>query len=235
MTALALFNWGNVHMSRARKRVYFTEDGSRESVLKQIKTTYDYAQLEYSKAGKRYEEALRIKPDFYEAHLALAQQQFEQAKLSWYYAIGNNVDLETWPSEKVLHLYNNAEENMERGMQMWEELEQQRLRELSDLKDEQKQLKKMGLDGLLKDITADEAAEQAINMSALINILWGTILYERSNMEFKLGLPVWHECLEVAVEKFEHAGASPTDVAVMVKNHCSNNIALEGNLWLEIH
>ncbi|MBA0679793.1 hypothetical protein Goari_011542 [Gossypium aridum] len=228
MTALALFNWGNVHMSRARKRVYFTEDGSRESVLKQIKTTYDYAQLEYSKAGKRYEEALRIKPDFYEAHLALAQQQFEQAKLSWYYAIGNNVDLETWPSEKVLHLYNNAEENMERGMQMWEELEQQRLRELSDLKDEQKQLKKMGLDGLLKDITADEAAEQAINMSALINILWGTILYERSNMEFKLGLPVWHECLEVAVEKFEHAGASPTDVAVMVKNHCSNNIALEG-------
>ncbi|PPD98966.1 hypothetical protein GOBAR_DD04012 [Gossypium barbadense] len=228
MTALALFNWGNVHMSRARKRVYFTEDGSRESVLKQIKTTYDYAQLEYSKAGKRYEEALRIKPDFYEAHLALAQQQFEQAKLSWYYAIGNNVDMETWPSEKVLHLYNNAEENMERGMQMWEELEQQRLLELSDLKDEQKQLKKMGLDGLLKDITADEAAEQAINMSALINILWGTILYERSNMEFKLGLPVWHECLEVAVEKFEHAGASPTDVAVMVKNHCSNNIALEG-------
>ncbi|KAG4187136.1 hypothetical protein ERO13_A08G090400v2 [Gossypium hirsutum] len=228
MTALALFNWGNVHMSRARKRVYFTEDGSRESVLKQIKKTYDYAQLEYSKAGKRYEEALRIKPDFYEAHLALAQQQFEQGKLSWYYAIGNNVDLETWPSEVVLQLYNNAEENMERGMQMWEELEQQRLREVSDLKDEQKQLKKMGLDGLLKDITADEAAEQAINMSAQINILWGTILYERSNMEFKLGLPVWHECLEVAVEKFEHAGASPTDVAVMVKNHCSNNIALEG-------
>ncbi|PPS05491.1 hypothetical protein GOBAR_AA15157 [Gossypium barbadense] len=228
MTALALFNWGNVHMSRARKRVYFTEDGSRESVLKQIKKTYDYAQLEYSKAGKRYEEALRIKPDFYEAHLALAQQQFEQGKLSWYYAIGNNVDLETWPSEVVLQLYNNAEENMERGMQMWEELEQQRLCEVSDLKDEQKQLKKMGLDGLLKDITADEAAEQAINMSAQINILWGTILYERSNMEFKLGLPVWHECLEVAVEKFEHAGASPTDVAVMVKNHCSNNIALEG-------
>ena len=77
---------------------------------------------------------------FYEALLALGQQQFEQAKLSWYYAIGNNVDLETWPSEEVLHLYNNAEENIDRGMQMWEELERQRLRELSKSKKEQNQL-----------------------------------------------------------------------------------------------
>ncbi|KAK8655024.1 hypothetical protein V6N13_107616 [Hibiscus sabdariffa] len=228
MTALALFNWGNVHMSRARKRVYVTEDGSRESILEQIKTTYDYAQLEYNEAGKRYEEALRIKPDFYEAHLALGQQQFEQAKLSWHYAIANNVDPETWPSENVLHLYNNAEENMERGMQMREELERQHRHELSNSKNEQNQLKKIGSDSLLKDISADEAAEQAVNMSALINLLWGTILYERSIMEFKLGLPVWHECLEVAIEKFEHAGVSPTDIAVMVKNHCSNNIAPEG-------
>ncbi|XVE63636.1 hypothetical protein DITRI_Ditri07aG0035700 [Diplodiscus trichospermus] len=185
MTALALFNWGNVHMSRTRKTLYFTEDASRESILEQIKTTYHWAQSEYSNAGKRYEEALRIKPNFYEALLALGQQQFEQAKLSWYYAIGNSVDLETWP---------------------W----------------------KMGLDGLFKNISADEAAERAVHVSAQINILWGNILYERSIMEFKLGLPVWHEWLEVAVEKFEHTGASPTDIAVMVKNHCSNNNALEG-------
>ncbi|XVF88266.1 hypothetical protein PTKIN_Ptkin19aG0036100 [Pterospermum kingtungense] len=226
MTALALFNWGNVHMSRAGKRVYFTEDGWRESILEQMKTIYDWAQLEYGKAGKRYEEALRIKPDFFEALLALGQQQYEQAKLSWYYAIGN-MDLETWPSEKVLHLYNNAEENMDGGMQKWE-LERQRLHELSKSKNEQNQLQKLGLDGLFKDISADEAAEQAVNMTAQINLLWGTILYERSIMEFKLGLPVWQECLEVAVEKFEHAGASPTDIAVMVKNHCSNNNTLEG-------
>ncbi|KAK8660944.1 hypothetical protein V6N13_051849 [Hibiscus sabdariffa] len=228
MTALALFNWGNVHMSRAMKRVYFTEDGSRESILEQIKTTYDYAQLEYNKAGKRYEEALRIKPDFYEAHLGIGQQQFEQAKLHWYYTVANNVDPETWPSEKVLHLYNNAEDNMERGMQMWEELERKRSHQLSDSKNEQNQLKKTGPDNLYQGISADEAAEQAINVSAQINLLWGTILYERSIMEFKLGLPVWHESLEVAVEKFEHAGVSQTDIAVMVKNHCSNNISVEG-------
>ncbi|KAE8654502.1 leucine-rich repeat family protein [Hibiscus syriacus] len=228
MTALALFNWGNIHMSRATKRVHVAEDGSRESILEQIKTAYNYAQLEYIKAGKRYEEALRVKPDFYEAHLALGQQQFEQAKLYWHLAITNNIEPETWPSEKVLHLYNNAEENMETGMQMWEESQRQRLRELPDSKNEQNQLKKTGSHGLFQDISTDEAAEQAINLSAQINLLWGTILYERSIMEFKLGLPIWHECLEVAIEKFEHAGVSPTDITVMVKNHCSNNIAPEG-------
>ena len=82
-------------MSRARKRVYFTEDASKESILAQIKTAYDLAQKEYLKVGKRHEEALKIKLDFYEGFLALGQQQFELAKLSWYYAIGSNVDLQT--------------------------------------------------------------------------------------------------------------------------------------------
>lgn len=234
MAALALFNWGNVHMSRARKRVYFTEDASKEYILAQIKAAYDWAQKEYIKAGTRYEEALKIKPDFYEGFLALAQQQFELAKLSWHYAISSNVDLETWPSTEVLQLYNNAEDNMEKGMRLWEELEDQRRSELSKPKNAKTQLQKMGLEGLFKDISPHEAVEQSANVTSLINILWGTILYERSIVEFKLELPVWHECLEVAVEKFELAGASPTDIAVLVKNHCSNNNALEGNTYILI-
>lgn len=233
MAALALFNCGNVHMSSARKRVYFSEDASRKSILAQVETAYDWAQKEYSEAGKKYEEALRIKPNFYEGVLALGQQQFEQAKLSWYYAVGTNVDLENWPStEEVLQLYNNAEDNMERGMQMWEEAEVLRLNELSKTNKVKTLIQDFGLEGLCKDVSAEEAAEQAANMSSQINVLWGTMLYERSIMEFKLGLPVWQECLEVAVEKFELAGASPTDIAVMVKNHCSNNSAVEGNIHI---
>ncbi|XP_062149065.1 protein PHOX1 [Alnus glutinosa] len=228
MAALALFNWGNVHMSRARKRVYFTEDASKEYILEQIKDAYDWAQKEYIKAGMRYEEALKIKQDFYEGFLALARQQFELAKLSWHYAISCNVDLETWPSTEVLQLYNNAEDNMEKGTQLWEELEEQCRSELSKPKNAKTQLRKMGLEGLFKDISPHEAVEQSVNVRSLISILWGTILYERSIVEFKLELVEWHECLEVAVEKFELAGASPTDIAVMVKNHCSNNNALKG-------
>ncbi|CAI9100915.1 OLC1v1038105C1 [Oldenlandia corymbosa var. corymbosa] len=228
MAALALFNWGNVHMSRARKKVYLTEDASRESVLEQVKIAYEWAQNEYSEAGKKYEEALHIMPNFYEAVLALGQQQFEQAKLSWYYAIGTNADLELWPSTPVLELYNRAEENMERGMQMWEDAEELRLHKLQTPNKVKGLLQKMNLVDMVKDISDDESAEQAASMRSQINVLWGTMLYERSMMEFKLGLPVWHECLEVAVEKFELAGASPTDIAVMMKNHCCNDTAAEG-------
>ncbi|KAL8128763.1 hypothetical protein V2J09_017918, partial [Rumex salicifolius] len=207
MTALALFNWGNVHMARARKKVNVTEESPKEYLLSQVKHAYEWAEQEYVAAGKRYEEALRTKPDFYEARLALALQQFEQAKLAWYYALANDVDLDTWSYTEVLELYNNAETNIEKGMQMWGELEQQ----LVD-----------------NDLSENELAEQAAKISSQINVLWGSLLYERSIVEYKLQLPVWQECLEVAIEKFQLTGASQSELAVMIKNHCSNDSAIEG-------
>ncbi|XP_023530345.1 protein PHOX1-like isoform X2 [Cucurbita pepo subsp. pepo] len=228
MTALALFYWGNVIMSSARKKVYFTDGASKGPLFEQIKSAYDWVENKYVEAGRKYQMAVEIKPDFYEGYLALGQQQFEQAKLSWLYAVSSNVDPKTLSCTEVLKLYNYAEESMETGMKMWEEWEEQRTSEFSKTSTVKTQLQKMGLDGLIKDISADEATEQAKNMRSHINLLWGTMLYERSILEFKMGLPVWHECLEVAVEKFELAGASATDIAVMIKNHCSSNNAHEG-------
>nr|XP_016472508.1 PREDICTED: uncharacterized protein LOC107794527 [Nicotiana tabacum] len=242
MAALSLFNWGNVHMSRARKEVFFTEEGSGESVSEQVKSAYEWAEKEYEMAEMRYEEALRVKPDFYESLLSLGQQQFEQAKLSWYYLIGSKVELETGTCAEILELYNKAEDSIERGIEMWEEMEEQCLNGLSKHDEYKAQLQKRGLEGILKDKPAGEAKEQAENMRSQIYLLWGTILYERSVVEFKIGLPTWEECLEVAVEKFELAGASQTDIAVMIKNHCSNETAMEGfkvdeivQAWSEIY
>lgn len=227
MSALALFNWGNVHMNKARKLVVVVAedgDGICELVSEKVKVGYEWAQKEYVKAGKRYEESLKIKPDFYEGHLALGQQQFEQAKLTWHYVIGSKADLEV-PSIQILELYNKAEDNMEKGMQIWEELEERRLNGLSLSDKHRVELIKVGLEGIIKD---DEAAEQSVNIRSQIYILWGTLLYERSVVEYKLSLPSWEECLEVAVEKFELAGVSHTDLTVIIKNHCSNVTALEG-------
>lgn len=229
MAALSLFNWGNIHLSKARKRVSFGEDSSRDLIVEQIKAAYEWAKKEYTKAEMRYGEALRIKPDFYEGYLALGQQQFEQAKLCWYYAVGIKVDIETEPlSEEILQHYNKAEDSMDKGMLMWEEMEERRLNGLSKAESYKSQLQKMGLDGLFNHIPSDEAAEQAANMKSQIYLLWGTLLYERSIVEYKLGMPTWEECLEVSVEKFELAGASKIDIAVMLKNHCSSENALEG-------
>ncbi|XP_039132041.1 protein PHOX1 [Dioscorea cayenensis subsp. rotundata] len=227
MTALALFNWGNVHMSRALKRLFFQEDSSKESVLTQVKSGYEWAQGEYAKAGRRYEEALEIKPDFYEGYLALGRQQFEQARLTWYFTIGNKVDLDNWPSSEVLELFNNSEDSMEKGIELWEEMEEQQLKGLRD-SNKDTLLKEMGLDGLFKGPSAEEAAEVASNMRSQINLFWGTMLYERSTIEFKLSLPTWEDCLMAAVEKFKLAGVPPSDIAVMIKNHSANKTTEEG-------
>ncbi|KMZ74196.1 Octicosapeptide/Phox/Bem1p and tetratricopeptide repeat domain-containingprotein [Zostera marina] len=228
MSSLALFHWGNVHMSRARKRLYQLENSTPESIMIQVKSLYDWAHREYVKAGKRYEEAIKIKPDFYEGILALGQQQFEQAKLTWYHAIGNKVNLLTWSSSEVLNLFSNAEDNMERGMEIWEETEEYRLKNLSKPNKEKETLRKLGIENLFKEISNDQAAEQAFDMRSQSNILFGTMLYERSVVEFTLQIPIWQDSLADSIERFKLAGASPSDIAVMLKNHCSGEAAQEG-------
>ncbi|CAM0953023.1 unnamed protein product [Alopecurus aequalis] len=228
MAALAFFHWGNVHMSRARKRLLLPEESPKELVLEKVKEAYEWAKEEYSKAGKTYEDAVRAKPDFFEGFLALAHQQFEQAKLSWHYAVGSNADLDTWPSSEVLELFNRAEDNMEKGTEMWEEVEEQRLKNRSKPSQENAVLEKMGMEEYIKDVSTDDAAERASNMRSQINILWGMLLYERSVVEFKLGLPMWEDCLMAAIEKFKLGGASATNIAVLVKSHCANETAQDG-------
>jgi tetratricopeptide (TPR) repeat protein len=177
MAALAFFNWGNVHMSRARKMLFLPEEFTKESISELVKTAFEWAQSEYINAEKRYVEALRAYPGFYEAHLALGQQLFEQAKLNWYYD----------PSAEALELFNKAEENMERGMEICEKTEEIRLRNLSKPNGE-----KSNLGGYFRDVSTDEAAELAANMRSQINILWGAILYERSVMERNLKQQAHH-------------------------------------------
>ncbi|KAL6839147.1 hypothetical protein ACP4OV_031038 [Aristida adscensionis] len=224
MAALALFNWGNVHMCRARKRPHLPEDALLEFTLEEVKVSYEWACAEYAKAGAMFEEAVKTKSDFFEAHIALGKQQFEQAKLSWYYALACNIDMGT----QVLELFNQAEDNMEKGMEIWEQMEILRLRGLSKPNMEKVMLEKIGLEGFVRDISADEAFEQASSIGPHINNLWGTILYERSVVEFNLGLPSWEESLAVAMDKFKIGGASLADINVIIKNHCANETTQEG-------
>lgn len=50
-------------MCAARKRVPMDDAGDKPA---QLKAAYDWAQSHYKLAGQKYEEALKIKPDFYE-------------------------------------------------------------------------------------------------------------------------------------------------------------------------
>ncbi|KAK9128972.1 hypothetical protein Syun_017769 [Stephania yunnanensis] len=174
MAALALLNWGNVHLCKVRKRVYLTKDAFEEDMLEEIKVAYDWAQNEYMKARQIYEEALVVKLDFYEAFLAMGLQQFEQARLSWYYAIGKKVDLATWPSTEVFELFNSAEDNIHRGKTIWDQtVENYRVNELSKPNKIKFQMQEMGLSGLFTDMSPNEVVEHAATIVSQINLLLG--------------------------------------------------------------
>ncbi|XP_008803520.2 protein CLMP1 [Phoenix dactylifera] len=234
VAALAFFNWGNVHMCAARKRIPLDESSPKEVLAAQLQTAYDWVRERYALAGQKYEEALRIKPDFYEGLLALGQQHFETAKLHWSFALANKIDLSTWDPGETINLFNSAEEKMKAATEMWEKVEEQRIIELKDpgmsKKDELlKRRKKQGvLDGQ-GELSADEAAEQAAVMRSQIHLFWGNMLFERSQVEFKLGVGDWKKNLDAAVERFKLAGASEAEISVVLKNHSSNVAGVESD------
>lgn len=230
VAALAFFNWGNVHMCAARKKIPLDESSPKEVMAAQLRVAYDWVRERYALAGEKYEEALRIKEDFYEGLLALGQQHFETAKLHWSYALANKVDLRAWDSSETLKLFDSAEEKMRAATEMWEKVEEQRISELKDPVTSKKEeiLKKRKKQGGAADgqgeISADEAAEQAAVMRSQIHLFWGNMLFERSQVEFKLGFgeSIWKKNLDAAVERFKLAGASEADISVVLKNHASN-------------
>lgn len=66
-------------------------------------------------------------------------------------------------------------------------------------------------------------------MRSQIHLFWGNMLFERSQVECKLGMTGWKKNLDTAVERFKLAGASEVDISTVLKNHCSNGDAVEGN------
>ncbi|KAM1456212.1 hypothetical protein ACFX13_005366 [Malus domestica] len=239
VAALAFFNWGNVYMCAARKRIPLDESAGKDVVATQLQTAYDWVREKYSLAREKYEEALVIKPDFYEGLLALGQQQFEMAKLHWSFALARKIDLATCDSAEMLTLFDSAEAKMRVATEMWEKLEEQRAKELKDpsaskREELMKKRKKQGTgnEGNASgqgEISADEAAEQAAVMRSQIHLFWGNMLFERSQVECKLGMDGWKKNLDDAVERFKLAGASEGDIALVLKNHFSNVEGVEGD------
>ncbi|KAK1257868.1 hypothetical protein QJS04_geneDACA023282 [Acorus gramineus] len=233
VAALAFFNWGNVHMCAARKRIPLDESSHKEVMSAQLQSAYDWVTERYALAGLKYEEALRIKPDFYEALLALGQQHFETAKLKWSFALAKKIDLSTWDAKETIELFDSAEERMSAATEMWEKVEEQKVNELKDPKKEELLLKRKNRqmtdsDGEVHngdgqgELTAEEVAEQNAVMRSQIHLFWGNMLFERSKVEFKLGVGDWKKRLDGAVERFKLAGASEADISVVLKNHASN-------------
>ncbi|GJW61886.1 HSP-interacting protein [Tanacetum coccineum] len=238
VAALAFFNWGNVHMCAARKRIPIDDAGAKDVVATQLQEAYEWVKEKYTLAREKYDEALLIKPDFYEGLLALGQQQFEMAKLHWSFVLAKKEDLSKWDPTETIRLFDSAEEKMKSATEMWEILEERRAKELKDpntsKKDDLTKKRKKQAGGnegedakTGGDVSADEAAEQAAVMRSQIHLFWGNMLFERSQVECKLGMKGWEKNLETSVKQFKLAGASEVDISTVLKNHCSNAEAVD--------
>ena len=84
--ALALYNWGNVHMCAARKAM----DGGRDPPLEEggppgaaIATAKHFDQVvqRLDQAEAKFTDALEVKPDFWDAMIAMSQRKYERARL----------------------------------------------------------------------------------------------------------------------------------------------------------
>lgn len=220
VAALAFFNWGNVHMCAARKRIPLEEGTDKDVFTERLHAAFDWARSQYELAGTKYEQALSVKPDFYEGVLALGQDSFESAKLRWSLAMANKVDLKVWDSSETIALFKQAEERMEVAVDLWEKLEERRLKEISS--STCKRVEACSSRENSGELSEAETQEQLRVMRFQINLFWGNILFEHSQVEYKLGLSWWKALLDAAVKKFELAGASPSDILVVLKNHAAN-------------
>ncbi|ANM71140.1 Octicosapeptide/Phox/Bem1p (PB1) domain-containing protein / tetratricopeptide repeat (TPR)-containing protein [Arabidopsis thaliana] len=212
VAARSLLNLGYVHMSGARKRLSLLQGVSGESVSEQVKTAYECAKKEHANAKEKYEEAMKIKPECFEVFLALGLQQFEEARLSWYYVLVSHLDLKTWPYADVVQFYQSAESNIKKSMEVLENLE-------TGKESEPSQAGKTDCLTHEKDLgssTQNNPAKEAGRLKSWIDILLCAVLYERSIMEYKLDQPFWRESLEAAMEKFELAGTCKDDVVEII-------------------
>ncbi|KAH7279809.1 hypothetical protein KP509_37G038400 [Ceratopteris richardii] len=232
MTALGLLNWGNVFMCAARKQL--PEDSSEDGqwdFCDRLQVAFDWAQSQYALAEEKFKESLRVKPDFCDAMLSLGQMDFENAKLHWSLAIAKQIDLTNWDSAKMLSLFHRAEETLQRAA---EALKNQECLSKGPVEFD------VQVSNVSKSVSRTDAnhrqstVEQDLALKSQVYLFWGNILYEHSQVVFRLGLPSWKGLLNEALEKFEAAGASSVDISTAAENHLSNSTvfldAMGGNV-----
>ncbi|CAM6113393.1 unnamed protein product [Calypogeia fissa] len=95
-------------------------------------------------------------------------------------------------------------------VQMWDQLEAQQQGAQLDIIS--KARKEQAKPEPIEESVVAEAAEQGAAMRSQINLFWGNVLFEHSQVEYKVGLPSWKELLDAALAKFVSAGAATDEI-----------------------
>lgn len=190
--ALAMYNWGNVDMCSARKRMEQKPPGGEGAAaaspaaapppLPAAAAAAASALLE--SAEKRYGEALRIKPDFHDAAISLAQHAYEKARLL----------SSSGGSEAAAEaLFAKADSEFKRIVG-------------SVLVDEP------------PAPPPAEGQEPEPSIKAQVRVMHGNVLFEHSQIRARAGKD-WKALLEAAVCLFHEAGCNKADIDAALAQH----------------
>ena len=212
--AAAVFNWGNVHVCASRKLVDTSEpseaaaesqNAPSEAALAAAASTH-MARIddEYAKAVERYTQSLAIKSDFYEASIAWGQQAFERGKVLHVASKSGDAKAKETLAAEADAMFALAEGKFQESLGMIPKEEEAS--------------------------TSGEAAapaEEGLSLKSQILVLWGNVLFERSQVKHHRDAKDWQADCDAAVAKFQDAGCVRADIVRALKNHTSGKWAEE--------
>ena len=200
--AAAIFNWGNVFACNTRRVIDACEpqreDGAGstdEALAVAAKTQMAALDADYERCIERFQEALKIKSDFFEAPITWGQQAFERAKLYHHLAKDSTGGAKSEAEKTADEMFALAITKYQEAMQMLSPAE--------------------------RDVVLTENSPEAGGVKAQILILWGNVLYEQSQVKQSRGDKKWKADTEAAVAKFNEAGCSKDDIKRALMNHAS--------------
>mmetsp|Transcript_7816 Transcript_7816/g.14800 ORF Transcript_7816/g.14800 Transcript_7816/m.14800 type:complete len:667 (-) Transcript_7816:369-2369(-) len=220
VAALALLNWGNVHMCQARRLFDSAGAGEDKKETPPVVSPEARKQAEehYFQAEAKYKKALELKEDFYEAVIASGQQLFERAKLL--------STAETKADGEVEALFDSAQAKLKEALTLIPETaalpaqtdpkakkeETEAKKEAAKPKKDEAKTKKEEPESKKEGDAAaapTQPDEQLVRSQVLV--MWGNVLYEQSQVRAQQGKE-WEALLDEAVAKFREAKCSEDDI-----------------------
>ena len=202
--ALALFNWGNVHMCVARKRMAppKAEKGAEGAPppppppppppLAAETVAEVEALLEAAEA--RFKAAEAVKPDFHDIKIAFAEHRYERARL-----------LAAVPGREDEADALFAESCTRFGAAVAAMPEETPAAAAAE--------------GKAAPAAEGDLVEPEPSLRAQVMVMWGNVLYEHSQSRVRAGRGGWEALLDEAVLKFGAAGCAPADVEAALAAH----------------
>ena len=216
--AAAIFNWGNVHVCASRKLVDTSEPSATEGAAESQSAPSEAALAaaasthmarindEYAKAVERYTQSLAIKSDFYEASIAWGQQAFERGKVLHVASkSGDKSSAQSTLAAEADAMFALAEGKFQESLGM--------------IPKEEAEASTSG--------DAAAPAEEGLSLKSQILVLWGNVLFERSQVKHHRDAKDWQADCDAAVAKFQDAGCVRADIVRALMNHTSGKWAEE--------